>query len=65
MVMVFLNGRIRDDIKDIGRMENSMEGVNIWEVMEKRKKVNGLREKEPNGIREEIRMKLLLIDINL
>ena len=46
MVKVLLNGLMEENIREDGNVENNMEEVGILEVMEKKKKVNGLKEKE-------------------
>ncbi len=47
--MVYLNGLMEENIKEIGKTVNSMELECMWDLMGKREKVNGLMENELNG----------------
>lgn len=49
-VMVAIFGLMEDDIKDIGKMGNRMAKVNIFLLMDKKKKVFGNKGKELNGL---------------
>ena len=46
MDMESLNGQMEKNIRVTGKMENNMEEVYIMEVLELKKKENGMKEKE-------------------
>ena len=51
MAMVFSNGQMAENIKEIGRMENSMEKESTLDLMDKREKENGKKERESSGLK--------------
>ena len=52
MVTVFSSGLMEGNIKDIGRMENNMVKESTSDLMGKREKENGKRERESSGLRK-------------
>lgn len=61
MDMVYLNGLMAENIKGIGRMENNMVKEYILDQMVAREKVNGIMEKELDGLKK---IKLQMNKIN-
>ena len=49
MDMEYLNGKIIENMKDIGNMVNSMEEVQLLFQVERKKKEFGIKESEYNG----------------
>jgi len=51
MATVFSNGQMVENIKEIGRMENSMAKESTLDLMDKREKENGKKERESSGLK--------------
>jgi len=52
MVMDNLSGLMEENIKDIGKMENNTEEVFILEVINRKEKENGMKERELDGFKK-------------
>jgi len=51
MDMVFSSGQMAENIKDIGKMENSMAKESTLDQMVRKEKENGRRERESSGLK--------------
>jgi hypothetical protein len=51
MDMVFSSGQMAENIKDIGKMENSMAKESTLDQMARKEKENGRRERESSGLK--------------
>ena len=51
MVMAFSNGQMAENIKEIGKTESSMVKESTLDLMDKREKENGKKERESSGLK--------------